>query len=168
MNWALVKVKENPPSNSDILTFPSDISTPENRPTRLSMIQLSHMAGTPLGPIVGAKIFDWGNTVIKNGQAWSHFFIRLNSRVTDYIVLISGGFASVEITNFVLNVMVMVLLYVCVKRFKWTPPKHRLVSEKALEVFLIQLRSCFPLESNQNDLHINQDYTQGTRWLFKM
>ena len=60
------------------------------------------------------------------------FFIRL--LVTYNIVLISGGYASVEITNFVLNVMVMVLLYVCVKRFKWTPPKHRLVSEKALEV----------------------------------
>ena len=50
-----------------LFAFVSDISTPEMRPTRLAMIQLSHMAGSPLAPIIGAAIFDWGNRTFQNG-----------------------------------------------------------------------------------------------------
>ena len=166
MNWALVRVKENPLSNSDVFFRYFNPWKSTNSPFHDTTVPHGWNASWSycrcqniwLGQHCYQK---WSSMKSFFSSGWIHEF-------TDYIVLISGGFASVEITNFVLNVMVMVLLYVCVKRFKWTPPKHRLVSEKALEVFLIQLRSCFPLESNQNDLHINQDYTQGTRWLFKM
>ena len=51
-----------------LFAFVSDITMPDKRATRFSMITLAHMVGQPLSPLIGAALFDWGNKQHPNGE----------------------------------------------------------------------------------------------------
>ena len=51
-----------------LFAFVSDITMPDKRATRFTMITLAHMVGHPLSPLIGAALFDWGNKQHANGE----------------------------------------------------------------------------------------------------
>ena len=52
-----------------LFAFIADISEPKERAFRMMMITLAGNWGSPAAPIVGAKIFNFGNSLYENGKA---------------------------------------------------------------------------------------------------
>ena len=51
-----------------IFAFLADISEPKQRAFRMIMMMVAGTWGAPAAPVVGAKIFDFGNSLYKNGK----------------------------------------------------------------------------------------------------
>ena len=49
-------------------SFIADISEPDQRAFRMGMIFVAQSLGSPVAPLVGAAIFDYGNSLRPNGE----------------------------------------------------------------------------------------------------
>ena len=99
-----------------LTAFIADISSPETRALRFGLMFIFTSCGKPIGPLLGAYLFETGNN--------NAFLQNLQTKkiITAFLI---GGYVCVFSAGAVGYLITAIILYAFIRHYSWNPPKSQ-------------------------------------------